>query len=84
MDRETNRYWLHRAGIAALAEANGYDADTACVIFAKQQGWTGSVDELRDFRREMRNAQLNKGGSLYDLFYSARADIRREKAAVKE
>lgn len=70
MNKETNRYYLHRAGIAALAEANGYDADTACVIFAKQQGWTGSVEELREFRAEMRKAQLAKEGTLYDLFHS--------------
>ena len=69
MNKETNRYYLHRAGIAALAEANGYDADTACVIFAKQHGWMGSLDELREFREEMRRAQLSKKGTLFELFH---------------
>ncbi|MCQ2439618.1 MAG: hypothetical protein MJ074_07630 [Oscillospiraceae bacterium] len=68
MKLEENRFYINRREIAQLAEQNGYDADTACVVYAHRQQWTDTLEELRAFRKEMRRAQLSKEGTLYDLF----------------
>lgn len=79
LDYENNAFYRARAEIARISENENYDADTACVIYAARAGLHAYESDLKDFRRALRAAQLNKGGTLYDLFYSAAADIRREK-----
>lgn len=64
-----NVFYRGRRDIAAIAEANKYDADTACIVYAAKKGLHAFDGDLKEFREAMRRAQLNKTGSLYDLFY---------------
>lgn len=68
---ENNRYYLHRAEIAAVSADLDVPVDIATDIVRRKHGWKEygvSGQELMEWRKACRDAQLNRNGTLADLF----------------
>ena len=68
MNRETNRFYLHRKEIQKISNDEQVDVTIAARMLASQKKWTGYIGELNDWDQECIKYVRDKKLTLADLF----------------